>query len=179
MSWATPTANTETVPFAAVPADGVYAGWLVLDVDKPEKSMRLPAAISIGTNPTFDGTERRVEAYALDRDDLDLYGTHVAVEFAARIRDTLRFDSVDALLDRMAADVKVAREIVDAADAAGAWSRNTPDAPTHRLWRSGAHRSRHHAVRRGRYDVGTRGALPPGQDRLVGGPRLDKLSWTS
>ena len=109
-----PTANTETVPFAAVPADGVYAGWLVLDVDRPEKSQRLPAAISIGTNPTFDGVDRRVEAYALDRDDLDLYGTHVAVEFAARIRDTLKFDSIDALLDRMADDVKVAREIVDA-----------------------------------------------------------------
>ena len=58
--------------------------------------------------------DRRVEAYALDRDGLDLYGTHVAVEFAARIRDTLKFDSVDALLDRMADDVKVAREIVDA-----------------------------------------------------------------
>jgi riboflavin kinase/FMN adenylyltransferase len=118
-----PTANTETVPFAAVPADGVYAGWLVLDVDKPDRSVRLPAAVSIGTNPTFDGTERRVEAYALDRDDLDLYGTHVAVEFAARIRDTLRFDSIDALLDRMADDVKVARDIVDAADASGVWSR--------------------------------------------------------
>jgi len=65
-------------------------------------------------NPTFDGVDRRVEAYALDRDDLDLYGTHVAVEFAARIRDTLKFDSVEALLDRMAGDCKVAREITDA-----------------------------------------------------------------
>ncbi|MBW8807114.1 MAG: bifunctional riboflavin kinase/FMN adenylyltransferase [Catenulispora sp. 13_1_20CM_3_70_7] len=110
-----PTANVETVPFAAIPSDGVYAGWLITDVDKPEKSFRHPAAISIGTNPTFDGTERRVEAYALDRDDLDLYGTHVAVEFAARIRDTLKFDSVEALLDRMADDCKVAREITDEA----------------------------------------------------------------
>jgi riboflavin kinase/FMN adenylyltransferase len=110
-----PTANVETVPFAAIPSDGVYAGWLVTDVDKPEKAFRHPAAVSIGTNPTFDGTERRVEAYALDRDDLDLYGTHVAVEFAARIRETLKFDSVEALLDRMADDCKVAREITDAA----------------------------------------------------------------
>jgi riboflavin kinase/FMN adenylyltransferase len=115
-----PTANVETVPFAAVPSDGVYAGWLITDVDKPEKAFRHPAAISIGTNPTFDGTERRVEAYALDRDDLDLYGTHVAVEFAARLRDTLKFDSVEALLDRMADDCKAAREITDAADAAPA-----------------------------------------------------------
>jgi riboflavin kinase/FMN adenylyltransferase len=104
----------ETVPFAAIPSDGVYAGWLITDVDKAEKSVRHPAAISIGTNPTFDGVDRRVEAYALDRDDLDLYGTHVAVEFAARIRDTLKFDSVDALLVRMADDCKVAREITDA-----------------------------------------------------------------
>ena len=110
-----PTANVETVPFAAVPTDGVYAGWLITDVDKPEKSVRHPAAISIGTNPTFDGVDRRVEAYALDRDDLDLYGTHVAVEFAARLRDTLKFDSVEALLDRMADDCKAAREITDAA----------------------------------------------------------------
>ena len=110
-----PTANVETVPFAAIPIDGVYAGWLITDADKPEKAFRHPAAISIGTNPTFDGADRRVEAHALDRDDLDLYGTHVAVEFAARIRDTLKFDSVPALLDRMADDCKRAREIVDAA----------------------------------------------------------------
>ena len=113
-----PTANTETVPFAAVPDDGVYAGWLVLDANRPDTRPRLPAAISIGTNPTFDGTDRRVEAYALDRDDLDLYGTHVAIEFAARIRDTLKFDSIDALLGRMADDVKVVAEIVAAAEAA-------------------------------------------------------------
>lgn len=95
-----PTANLRTTPHAAVPADGVYAGWLVLD-----DGQRLPAAISVGSNPTFDGVERRVEAYALDRDDLDLYGHHVAVEFVVRLRGMERFASVDDLLAAMALDV--------------------------------------------------------------------------
>jgi riboflavin kinase/FMN adenylyltransferase len=81
-----PTANLETPPHTAIPADGVYAGWLTqLDPDGTELE-RWPAALSVGTNPTFDGTDRTVEAYALDRDDLDLYGTHVGVDFAERLR---------------------------------------------------------------------------------------------
>ena len=88
-----PTANLETAPHTAIPADGVYAGWLVgLDAEGQEEQ-RWPAAISVGTNPTFDGREQTVEAYALDRDDLDLYGVHMAVDFAARLRGMVRFDS--------------------------------------------------------------------------------------
>ncbi|WP_030164038.1 bifunctional riboflavin kinase/FAD synthetase [Spirillospora albida] len=106
-----PTANLETLPHTAVPADGVYGGWLVCDSDR-YPAFRWPAAISIGTNPTFEGAgERTVEAYALDRDDLDLYGEHMAVDFAARIRDTLKFDSIDALIEEMHRDVARAREI--------------------------------------------------------------------
>ncbi len=90
-----PTANLEPPPHTAIPADGVYAGWLTsLDPDGLAVE-KWPAAISVGTNPTFDGRERTVEAYALDRDDLDLYGRHVAVDFAERLRETLKFDSVD------------------------------------------------------------------------------------
>jgi riboflavin kinase/FMN adenylyltransferase len=100
-----PTANLETTPHAAIPADGIYAGWLRTD-EGP-----LPAAISIGTNPTFDGVGRRVEAYALGRDDLELYGDAVAVDFAARLRETVRFDSVDELLAQMARDCEAARVI--------------------------------------------------------------------
>ena len=48
---------------------------------------------------TFNEAERTVEAYALDRDDLDLYGAHVAIDFSARLRGTVRFDSVDDLVD--------------------------------------------------------------------------------
>ena len=106
-----PTANLETLPHTAVPADGVYAGWLAsLDTGGREEE-RWPAAISIGTNPTFDGRERTVEAYALDRDDLDLYGAHVAVDFAERLRGTVRFDSVPELIEQMHADVDAARAI--------------------------------------------------------------------
>ncbi len=105
-----PTANLESLPHTAIPADGVYAGWLVCDSDRYPDA-RWPAAISIGTNPTFDGAERTVEAYALDRDDLDLYGEHVGVDFAERIRDTVKFESIDALIEEMRRDVDRAREI--------------------------------------------------------------------
>ena len=81
-----PTANLETPPHTAIPADGVYAGWLVALDAAGAQAQRWPAAISVGTNPTFDGQERTVEAYALDRDDLDLYGMHVAADFASRLR---------------------------------------------------------------------------------------------
>ena len=104
-----PTANLETLPHTAIPADGIYAGWLTsLDTAGREQE-RWPAAISVGTNPTFDGRERTVEAYALDRDDLDLYGEHVAVDFAARLRGMVRFDSVDDLVAQMRRDVDAAR----------------------------------------------------------------------
>ena len=93
----------------------MYAGWLAsLDADGQEAD-RWPAAISVGTNPTFDGRHRVVESYALDRDDLDLYGVHVAVDFAARLRGMVRFDSVDALVDQMHADSAAARALVAAA----------------------------------------------------------------
>ena len=106
-----PTANLETPPHTATPADGVYAGWLVsLDLDGAEVT-RWPAAISVGTNPTFGGTDRTVEAYALDRDDLDLYGTHAAIEFTARLRGNDKFDSVEALVVQMREDVKAARAL--------------------------------------------------------------------
>jgi len=105
-----PTANLDPVQHAAVPADGVYAGWLVRSAGRLTEA--LPAAISIGTNPTFDGEERRVEAYVLDRTDLDLYGERVAFDFVERLRPTLKFDGIDPLLAQMADDVRKAREIL-------------------------------------------------------------------
>jgi riboflavin kinase / FMN adenylyltransferase len=106
-----PTANLETPPHTAIPADGVYAGWLSsLDGDGRD-ARRWPAAISIGTNPTFGEGDRTVEAYALDRDDLDLYGMHAAIDFTARLRGTLRFESVDALVEQMRRDVDLARDL--------------------------------------------------------------------
>jgi riboflavin kinase/FMN adenylyltransferase len=106
-----PTANVPTHGMLAAPADGVYAGWL-RRLDDPDATL-LPAAISVGTNPTFSGErERRVESYVLDRDDLELYGVEVEVSFVARIRGMLRFDSVDDLVATMADDVARSRELL-------------------------------------------------------------------
>lgn len=105
-----PTANLSWPQGLSVPADGVYAGWVVLG------DQRLPAAISVGTNPQFAGVERRVESYVLDRDDLDLYGTQITVEFVDRIRGQLTFDSVDDLIVQMHADVERARAALDSTD---------------------------------------------------------------
>ena len=106
-----PTAN---VPVAtsrtAVPAEGVYAGWL-RRLDDPAAAY-LPAAISVGTNPTFHGTDRRVESYVLDRDDLELYGVIVEVAFVERLRGMVTFDSVDDLVVQMADDVDRARAML-------------------------------------------------------------------
>ncbi len=115
-----PTANLEPTRHAVIPADGIYAGWLLV------KRAPLPAAISIGTNPTFDGTARRVEAHALDRDDLDLYGEAVSIDFAERLRDTLRFDSVAALVNQMADDVARCRDIL--AGMTRVWHERPPQA---------------------------------------------------
>ncbi|GGS26165.1 riboflavin biosynthesis protein [Streptomyces humidus] len=103
-----PTANVETLPHTAIPADGVYAGWL------HAAGEAMPAAISVGTNPQFDGTERTVEAYAIDRVGLDLYGLHVAVDFLAFVRGQAKFDSLEGLLEQMARDVTRCRELVAA-----------------------------------------------------------------
>ncbi|WP_409483363.1 bifunctional riboflavin kinase/FAD synthetase [Arsenicicoccus dermatophilus] len=108
-----PTANLSPDAYGLVPADGVYAGWLVrLDRGAGDADRALPAAVSVGTNPTFDGTERRVEAYVLDRTDLDLYGERVAVELVEHLRPTLRFGSVDELLAVMADDVARCRAVL-------------------------------------------------------------------
>lgn len=99
----------ETLPHTAIPADGVYAGLLQVEGEA------MPAAISVGTNPQFDGKARTVEAYAIDRVGLDLYGLHVGVDFLAYIRGQEKFDTLDALLERMAVDVKLARGLIAAA----------------------------------------------------------------
>jgi riboflavin kinase/FMN adenylyltransferase len=105
-----PTANVP-VRDLAVPADGVYAGWLRVLGEGDEEP--LPAAISVGTNPTFDGVrDRRVESYVLDRTDLDLYGRTVEVSFVSRIRGMVKFDGVDALVATIHDDVARTRELL-------------------------------------------------------------------
>ena len=103
-----PTANIGLHDRATIPADGVYAGWLGVGVD------RWPAAISIGTNPTFPGVRgRQVEAYALDQTGLDLYDQDAKLEFGWRLRDTLKFDGLDPLLVQMKDDCKRAKELTE------------------------------------------------------------------
>ncbi|MBF0686637.1 MAG: bifunctional riboflavin kinase/FAD synthetase [Cellulomonas sp.] len=115
-----PTANLGATT-GMVPADGVYAGWLRRGERRHDgtpvaaEDRLLPAAVSIGTNPTFDGRDRRVEAYVLDRTDLDLYDDEVVLELVERLRPTLRFDSADALLEQMARDVQDVRRVLGTA----------------------------------------------------------------
>ncbi len=101
-----PTANIGLSSLATIPADGVYAGWLSVGEN------RWPAAISIGTNPTFPGVRgRQVEAYALDQVGLELYDQEGKIEFGYRLRDTLKFDGLAPLLEQMKKDCDKAREL--------------------------------------------------------------------
>ena len=102
-----PTANVDVADSMAVPGDGVYAGRFRVE---GEPAVWRPAAISVGTNPTFDGETRRVEAFVLDAPEgYDVYGQWADIEFVERIRPTLRFDSVDDLIVQMADDVQRTR----------------------------------------------------------------------
>lgn len=111
-----PTANQYFTDDVALPADGVYAGWFTvrgpraIDGDM-EPGVAYPAAISVGTNPTFGDERRSVESFILDR-DADLYGYEADVAFIGYIRDMTRFDSVDSLLNAIRADVSRVREIL-------------------------------------------------------------------
>lgn len=97
-----PTANLSTIVDAFVPADGVYAGWLV----DHDTGIRHPSAISVGTNPTFDDVlVRQVEAHVLGETGLDLYGHDVTVEFVERLRGMVAFEGIDKLMVQMGADV--------------------------------------------------------------------------
>ncbi|MGH3648947.1 MAG: bifunctional riboflavin kinase/FAD synthetase [Micromonosporaceae bacterium] len=102
-----PTANLLPRPYAAIPADGVYAAWLVRD----KSADRLPAAVSIGTNPTFAGQERRVEAHVLDFDE-DLYGEQVSLDFIARLRDMRTYDTVELLVAQIERDITQTRAVL-------------------------------------------------------------------
>lgn len=105
-----PTANLLVPESMAVPADGIYAGWL--DVPEGPDAGRHAAAISVGTNPTFDGVQRRVEANVIGRTDLQLYGLEVVVEFTAWVRGQVRYTGVADLVTQIHLDVAQIREIL-------------------------------------------------------------------
>lgn len=107
-----PTANLPGEGVGEVPRDGVYAGWIVRSLPDSTATVHLPAAISIGTNPQFDGDVRTVEAHALGRADLNLYGEEIAIDFVDYVRPMLKLDSVDALQEQMDDDLRKAAEIL-------------------------------------------------------------------
>ena len=108
-----PTANIAVQPGFVVPTDGVYAGWVTrLDERSQPAGPRWPAAISVGTNPTFDGVQRRVESYVLDRTDLELYDETLAVDVVQRLRGQVKFTGIEALIEQMAADVDQTRTLL-------------------------------------------------------------------
>ena len=103
-----PTANLGNLEGQTIPCDGVYAGWLTVGINF------WPAAISIGTNPTFEGVRaRQVEAYAIDQVGLELYDKNASIEFGWRLRDTLKFDGLEPLLAQMKLDCDRARSLTE------------------------------------------------------------------
>ncbi|MFC9834975.1 bifunctional riboflavin kinase/FAD synthetase [Rhodococcus sp. NPDC127530] len=115
-----PTANVAPPMYAAIPADGVYAAWFTVlghgvDLGMVTSGERYMAAVSVGTNPTFSGRTRTVEAFVLDR-EADLYGQHVAVDLVERLRGMEKFDSVDDLIVAMGKDAERARAILAASE---------------------------------------------------------------
>ena len=105
-----PTANLEVDDRMQIPANGVYAGHAV--VLGGDGSIH-PMVVNIGKRPTFGGEHVTVEAHLLDV-ELDLYGEHLGLSFEYRLRDERRFDDVDELVEQIAADVDLARQLLDA-----------------------------------------------------------------
>ena len=109
-----PTANLAPDSDGYIPADGVYAGWLT-----DASGQRWPVAVSVGSNPTFEGVSRVVEAHVIDRprervEDFDLYGQSVVVEFVERLRGMVAYEGVDKLVAQMDDDVARARQLLAA-----------------------------------------------------------------
>ncbi|WP_146363314.1 bifunctional riboflavin kinase/FAD synthetase [Arthrobacter yangruifuii] len=114
-----PTANLAPESSGLIPADGIYAGWLV-----DEAGTRWPAAISVGSNPTFEGVSRQVEAHVIDRpdekvEDFNLYGQHVLVEFVDRLRGMVAYTGPQALVDQMRLDVERTRNVLSTESGTG------------------------------------------------------------
>jgi riboflavin kinase / FMN adenylyltransferase len=102
-----PTANLQVDPRRLIPAMGVYCGWAVL-----QNGDRHPMAVNVGLNPTFDDrTDPVVEAFLLDF-KADLYGQPLQLEFVTRLRDELRFESAQELVQQIEQDVARSRKIL-------------------------------------------------------------------
>lgn len=99
-----PTANMAVEGGLIIPADGVYSAMATIG------AIVAPAAVSIGTNPTFEGVEgRRVEAFLIDQPELDLYGQTLTLDFVDHVREMQAFSGIEELLEAMAGDVRLAK----------------------------------------------------------------------
>ena len=104
-----PTANIARDCEGYLPLDGVYAGWMFVD------GQRLPTAISIGINETFQAVPRLAEAFVLDRTDLDLYDKVVSLEYVNFIRPAAKFNGVEDLVAEINSDIVKVREALQIA----------------------------------------------------------------
>jgi len=101
-----PTANISRDAEGYLPADGVYAGYLIAN------GIRYPAAHSVGTNDSVEAVPRLLESHVIGRDDLDLYDQQVVCEYVAQVRGWAKFDSVDSLKVQIAQDVATAARLL-------------------------------------------------------------------
>ena len=110
-----PTANLRLDGPLTIPGDGVYSALMLWN------DQVWPSAVSIGTNPTFDGViGRRVEAFVIDQSGLDLYGEHICLDFIDFVRPMAKFEGLDDLILAMNGDVDKARtQIADFLDLQG------------------------------------------------------------
>lgn len=102
-----PTANISRDAEGYLPADGVYAGYLVAD------GIRYPAAHSVGTNDSIEAVPRLLESHVIGRDDLDLYDKSVVCEYVAQVRGWAKFESLDLLKEQIANDVAKAKKLLE------------------------------------------------------------------
>ena len=100
-----PTANLQPNDNILIPGDGIYATWIYIG---PDRHM---AASSIGFRPTFGELDHTIESFVLDFEG-DLYGKEIRLEFVSRLRNEMRFDSIDALKEQVSLDVNKTRSVL-------------------------------------------------------------------
>ena len=100
-----PTANIKSAPEIIVPGDGIYATWATVE------GQRYMSATSIGIRPTFDASDRTVETFIMDFNG-KLYGKQLGLDFVSRIRNEIKFPSIEDLKNQMSQDIEETKKIL-------------------------------------------------------------------
>ena len=100
-----PTANIKSAPETIVPGDGIYATWATVE------GQRYMSATSIGIRPTFDASNRTVETFIMDFNG-KLYGKQLGLDFVSRIRNEIKFPSIEDLKNQMSQDIEETKKIL-------------------------------------------------------------------